>query len=325
MALAVGLLSWGALAAEVVTPLEGDVPDAGAFFTIPIEVPAGTVELEVRHDDESSANILDWGLLAPDGGFRGYGGGNTEAAVVGTHAASRSYLPGPLPAGTWQVLVGKAKVTEHPARWALEVVTRTEPTLAPQPERTPYGGTRPLRQGARWWAGDLHVHSRESGDAKPTLDAIATLAKKRGLDFVALSEHNTVSQLDFYASVQARHPDLLLVPSVEFTTYAGHLNGFGATRFVPFAFGLDGWTFEQAVASLQAQGAVLTINHPVLDLGDNCIGCAWRHPVWPAFGAIEIGLGGWDTTGALFDEAAIAFWESQADRGVHLAPGGRQR
>ena len=93
---------------EVLT-FEGDVPDDGLdHFLIPFTVPAGTVEIEVSHDDLSAENILDWGLEDPSG-FRGWGGGNSENAIVGVDAASRSYVPGPIAAGQWAVVVGKAK------------------------------------------------------------------------------------------------------------------------------------------------------------------------------------------------------------------------
>src|SRR5690606_8035217 len=118
-------------------------------------------EIEVRHDDLSEANILDWGLRDPDG-FRGWGGGNTEPAIVGEQAASRSYLPGPIAAGEWAVLIGQARIAETPARYRIEIVFRTTPTLAPQPERSPYAPVA-LRAGPAWFAGDFHVHSRESG------------------------------------------------------------------------------------------------------------------------------------------------------------------
>src|SRR5512140_3806879 len=114
----VASLAAGAAQAQLV--FEGDVPGEGAFFEVPFGVPAGTAEVEVRHDDLSGPNILDWGLLQPDGGFRGWGGGNGEPAVVAERAASRSYLTGPLPAGTWRVLVGKALIAERPARYRIE-------------------------------------------------------------------------------------------------------------------------------------------------------------------------------------------------------------
>ncbi|MDP1823287.1 MAG: CehA/McbA family metallohydrolase [Archangium sp.] len=311
------LLAVWLLAAEP-TVIEGDVPADGAFFTVPIEVPAGTAELEVRHDDLSGPNILDWGLFAPDGGFLGWGGGNSEPAVINAAASSRSYRPTTLTPGTWKVLVGKALVTQRPARFRLEVEARGEATLAPQPLRRPYVPVAPLEIGARYYAGDLHVHSLESGDARPSLGEITLFAQRRGLDFVALSEHNTLSHLDFFGEAQATTP-VLLVPSVEFTTYAGHLNAFGVSRLPPFWLGLDGATFDGAIADFEAQGAVATINHPTLDLGTFCIGCAWQQPLVEGLRAVEVGVGGWDETGSLFDESALLFWEALAGRGVHLA------
>ncbi|MFO0599795.1 MAG: CehA/McbA family metallohydrolase [Myxococcaceae bacterium] len=305
------------LAADPVV-LEGPVPDAGEFFLVPFEVPAGTVELRVLHDDLSSSNILDWGLLAPDGGFVGWGGGNSEPAEVSATQASRSYRPAKLEPGTWQVLVGKALVTQQPAKFHLEIETRSFSLQSPR-LRTPYVDAPALKRGARWWAGDMHVHSTESGDARASLQAIADLAALRGLDFVALSEHNTLSTHDFLVDAQVSSPAVLLVPSVEFTTYAGHLNVFGVTALPRFWFGVDGASFDGAMNEFASQRGVPTINHPTLDLGTFCIGCAWQHPVDARFGAVEVGVGGWDETGSLFDESALAFWEAQAARGIHLA------
>jgi hypothetical protein len=130
-------------------------------------------------------------------------------------------VAGPIPPGQWEVVVGKAKVRELPARYAVQVILRTAPTLAPQTERMPYVSPPALAPGPRWYAGDFHVHSRESGDAGPTIDEVLDFAGSRGLDFVLLSEHNTTSQLSLYGAAQAGHPNVLLLPGAEFTTYAG--------------------------------------------------------------------------------------------------------
>ncbi|MBL8913070.1 MAG: PHP domain-containing protein [Archangium sp.] len=313
------MLSIVALAVLCADPMviEGTVPDdASEFFTVPFTVAPGTVELEIRHDDLSSSNILDWGLFAADGGFVGWGGGNSEPALVGPLASSRSYSLATLTPGTWNVLVGKALVTQKPAKYRLEIESRTTPTLSAQ-QRTAWMPVT-LAVSSRFYAGDLHVHSTQSGDARATLDEIAALAAKRGLDFVALSEHNTLTTLDFLNDAQSRSPTVLLVPSVEFTTYAGHLNAFGATQLPDFWFGVSNRTLADAVADFAAQGAVPTVNHPTLDLGTFCIGCAWEHGAVDGLAAVEVGVGGWDETGSLFDESALAFWEAQASRGIHL-------
>lgn len=314
------LFPTGARAGEQIVPLVGEVvagpPD---HVLVPFEVPEGTAEIEVRHDDQSADNILDWGLVDPDG-FRGWGGGNDEPAIVGVDAASRSYLPGPIPAGTWHLVIGKAKIEVSPATYDAEVVLRTTATLAPQPERAPYVQSEPLVTEARWYAGDFHVHSRESGDARPPIDEIATFARSRGLDFVELSDHNVLTQNDFIVAAQADHPDLLLVPGMEFTTYAGHANAIGATVWVDHKIGQPGVTIEGAIAAFAEQGALVSINHPVLDLGTFCIGCAWDHEIDPStIHAIEIASTGLDQAGGLFDDQAIEYWDDLCDAGAHLA------
>lgn len=225
-----------------------------------------------------------------------------------------------MPAGQWSVLIGKAKIIVAPARYRLEIAVRTTATLPPQPMRSPYRGNR-LSDEARWYAGDFHVHSRESGDASPTMDVVASFASSRGLDFVEYSEHNTVSQLDLYGDVQARHPDVLLLPRVEFTTYAGHANGIGATRYVDHRLGFGAVTLETALADFASQDVVLSINHPLLDLGQTCIGCAWKHKIpRENLGAVEIATGGFDKTGLIFGKQTIAWWEKLSVQGLHLAP-----
>lgn len=299
--------------------LEGEVAEDAVYFELPFVVPEGVVELEVRGDDLSDVNILDWGVRDPER-VRGWGGGNTEPAVIGAEAASRSYLPGPLPAGEWAVLVGAALVEERPARYRVEVFFRDAPTLAPTP-RTPYIPASALGDGPRWFAGDFHVHTRESGDAAPTLDEAAAFAVSRGLDFIALTEHNVVSHLDLIADVQARHPSLLLLPGIEITTYDGHANALGVTEWVDFRVrsGLS-VTAESIADAVDAQGGLFTVNHPALRLGNACLGCAWDLELAPRrIAAVEVQNGAYSTTGIFFFMPSMRFWDSLLATGAHVA------
>lgn len=301
---------------ELKGELDTSEPD---HVLLPFEVPAGTAEIEIRHVNPIADNVIDWGLYDPDG-FRGWGGGLDERVVINEAAASRCYLAGPVKPGTWQLVLGKAKIVTALASYSAEIDLRAAPTLAAQPERTPYVATKALETGARWWPGDFHVHSRESGDARPTPNEVLTFAASRGLKFVELSEHNTTSQLDFYNDAQSQHADILLLPGVEYTTYDGHANGIGATKWVDHKIGLDGLTITQAATAFRDQGAVFAINHPTLDLGNFCIGCAWKHDLdFGLIGAVEIGTGGWDQTGSLFSPSAIALW-TEMSATAHLTP-----
>ncbi|MFO0599886.1 MAG: CehA/McbA family metallohydrolase [Myxococcaceae bacterium] len=314
------LVSSIAVAAPVV--LEGTLPEGGPdFVMVPFDVPAGTVELEIAHPSQQPSNILDYGVFDPSG-FRGWGGGNSENLIIGEQAASRSYLPGPMPAGQWAVVIGKAKIITTPATYRLEIDLRTTATLAPQTARTPFTRVT-LSSEARWYQGDLHVHSRESGDAEPTLDAIALFAAMRGLDFVELSDHNTTAQLSWINDAQSRSSRVLFLPGVEFTTYAGHANGIGSTKYVDHRLGYQDVSLDSALAAFAQDDVVFSINHPLLDLGMTCIGCAWKHPLPKSqLGAIEIQTGGFDKTGLIFGKQTLAYWERLSSQGLHLAPVG---
>ncbi len=73
-----------------------------------------------------------------------------------------------MPVGTWEVVVGKAKIVETPGKYDVCIILRTEATMEPQP-REPYEDPGILDGEARWYAGDFHVHSRQSGDASPSI------------------------------------------------------------------------------------------------------------------------------------------------------------
>ena len=299
---------------------EADVPTDGPdHFFVDFEVPPDTAEIEVRHDDLSEANILDFGLDDPNG-YRGWGGGTTEPAIVNAAAASRAYVPGPITPGKWRVVVGKAKVVASPARYRIEIDLRAAPTLAPIP-RSAYVPPPPRKVETRYYAGDLHVHSQESTDASATLEQNIALAKQRGLEWLEISDHNTVTQLDFFNAAHEKEPGFLLIPGIEYTTYAGHANAIGATKFVDHKLGQPGVTIDVGVEAIRAQGAIFSINHPVLDIGDLCIGCAWQHDLDPSkIGGVEIGTLGITAGAQLFSERAIAFWDALLDRGAKVAP-----
>ncbi|NVB81100.1 MAG: PHP domain-containing protein, partial [Kofleriaceae bacterium] len=254
---------------------EGDVPVAGGdFVDVPFAVPAGTVEIQVTHSDGSDFVILDWGVWGPDG-FRGWGGGLTDDAIIGVEQSSRSYLPGPITPGTWTVVIGKAKLDTSGGHYSIDVVCRDNATLPVQP-KAPFSPVV-LANERRWYKGDFHVHSVQSGDASASFADIATLAKSEGLDFVNLSDHNTSSQHALIAAIQPSYPDFLFLRGSEITTYSGHGNSVGTSSYIEHRLGHNGRTVAGIVEDVAAQNAIFIVNHPMLDLGDQCIGCAWGH------------------------------------------------
>jgi hypothetical protein len=299
---------------------EGDVTAAGGdFVDVPFEVPAGTVEIQITHSDGSDFVILDWGVWSPEG-FRGWGGGLTDDAIIGVEQSSRSYLPGPITAGTWKVSIGKAKLDATGGHYSIDVVCRDNATLPVEPK----AAFTPVVLGSerRWYKGDFHVHSIQSGDASATFDQIATLAKTRGLDFVNLSDHNTNAQHALIAAYQASQQDLLFLRGAEITTYSGHGNSVGTSEYVEHRLGYGGRTVAGILDDVAAQGGVFIVNHPVLDLGGECIGCQWGHvddTPWEQVHALELITGNFDIGIQAFVPRVITLWDSLLDQGKRIA------
>lgn len=302
--------------------LEGDVPTGGPdHFFVDFDVPAGIEEIEIKHDDLSEANVLDFGVNDP-AGYRGWGGGTSEPTIIAKTGASRAYLAGPIMPGKWRVVIGKAKVIASPARYKLEIDVRPTQTIAStEAQRRPYEAAAARKKETRYWAGDFHVHSKESTDAKPTIEENIAFAKGRGLDFIMVSDHNTITQLDFFGPIQDKEPDFLLLPGIEYTTYAGHASAIGVTKFVEHKIGIDASaTIGSAADAIAAQGAIFSVNHPAIDIGDLCIGCKWGHDLDPKkIGGVEIATLGLSNGGRLFSSQAIAFWDSILDKGSRAA------
>ncbi len=298
---------------------EGDVSPTGDYQSVEIEVPAGTTEIEIAHGDGSDVTILDWGAWGPDG-FRGWGGGLTENAIIGVAQSSRCYLPGAILAGTWTIQIGKAHLDPAGAHYAIDVTCRDDATLPVLPQAS-YAAPV-LEPTRRWYKGDFHVHSIQSGDATATFDQIIALARSRGLDFANISDHNTIAQHALLAAIQPDHPDFLFLRGAEITTYSGHGNAVGIHAYVDHRLGLNGRTVTNIIDDVTAQGGIFIVNHPVLDLGAACIGCRWDHiddTPWDKVTGIEVITGNYDIGILAFYPRALALWDMELAAGNKIA------
>ncbi|MDB4954358.1 MAG: hypothetical protein JWO36_1927 [Myxococcales bacterium] len=301
---------------------EGDVsPAGGDYADVEFPVPAGTVEIQISHTDGSDYVILDWGVWGPDG-FRGWGGGLTDDVVIGVDQSSRSYLPGPIAPGTWTVAIGKAKVDPVTGgHYSIDVTCRDNATL-PVLVKASYAPAV-ISTERRWYKGDFHVHSTQSGDAMASFDQISTLAKSRGLDFVNVSDHNTTAQHALLAAVQQTTPDFLFLRGVEITTYTGHGNAVGLHDYVDHRLGHAGRSMPDILADVAAQDALFIVNHPKLDLGTTCIGCDWKHQddiPWDKVAGIELITGNFEIGVQAFVPRVLAMWDDLLNQGFKIAP-----
>jgi hypothetical protein len=207
-------------------------------------------------------------------GFRGWSGGGSQQVFVATHSASYGYTAGPIEPGRWAVVLGVPNIREG-VTTSYRVVVRFSDGKASRSI---------LKQRAGWYVGDFHAHSGHSDGRTAAPDGtrlkvpahhVFDAARRERLDFIALTDHNTASHWIDVDRLQPMYPDLLLLHGREVTTYRGHVNAFGETRFVDFRLG-PVRSMSVLASELRDAGAWLSINHPMSPDDERCMGCGWN-------------------------------------------------
>ncbi len=298
--------------------------DRQTYIELPFEVPEGVtrVTIDSSYTERDKHTTIDLGLFDGER-FRGWSGGNKASFTLSETDATPSYLPGPIRAGRWKLILGVPNIREG---------VRSEFTAniyfahaADAPAVSTFSQV-PLRTSPAWYRGDLHMHDAHSdgsclsrlGQRVPCpLYKTVESAAQRGLDFIAISDHNTISHFDAMRELQPYFDNLLLIPAREITTFQGHANVYGTTEFVDFRLTSPYVPdIDRLLKRVQELHGVFSINHPGLPSGESCMGCGWTVPNTD-FGrvtAIEV------VNGNLAEGpgSGISFWQEQLNKGFRL-------
>lgn len=318
-------------AADVV--LEGAVrgTDRATTRDLAFDVPPGTAQVRVAftYDGRERGVTITLGVADTER-VRGWGGGTKYAFTIGEAFATPSFLPGPIPAGRWRLVMTVPSIRDgDTATWTARIwFSRTRDLDAVA------FASAPLRPGPGWYRGDLHTHSGQS-DARcrslagreagcpPFYTFQETVA--HGLDFVALTDHNVTSHFIEMGYLQPHFDTLLLMPGRELTTRDGHANLLGYMGALETEIGRPGAeTVAALLASARDTGGFLTINHPSRPTGEDCLGCGWaaRDTDFAQVDAIEVVNGGSTLETPGDREAAVRkqlrYWEALLDQGYRL-------
>ncbi len=311
--------------------LSGDITrvDHQTYREIPFTVPPGTRQIDIDFTyDKTNRTVIDIGLRDPQG-QRGWSGGNKSQIHISEYMTTPSYRLGKIQPGEWKLVLGIPNIREGQTSHYEAKVTFSRERGSWDDTRIAFPDKRPSA-AAGWFRGDFHMHTGHSdgscnnnGERGPcpvmeTLEA----AHDAGLDFAAITDHNTISQLDDTRLVQGKYPRTLLIPGMEVTTFYGHANAIGVTDFVDFQLGSPRLpTLGKLFDELNAQGAILSINHPSLPSGEVCMGCGWtaKDTDWSRVTAIEVINGSTlRTGGAEGPTSGIRFWDNLLKQGYRL-------
>ncbi len=100
---------------------------------------------------------------------------------------------------------------------------------------------------------DLHVHTKHSRDAFTTRKQLVKYSLERGLDGVAITDHDTIKGLKEFD----RLGNLLVIPGIEVTTSQGHVLALNVTTCFK-----SGQSFSQTIDQIHDAGGLAAVAHP---------------------------------------------------------------
>ena len=109
---------------------------------------------------------------------------------------------------------------------------------------------------------DSHIHSEYSPDSKSKLEDIFKVAKKKDIEIIGISDHNTVEGSK-KAQKLSKDYNLLVIPSIEVSTLEGHILGFGCEENIKRDL-----QAAETIDLIHDQGGLAIIPHPY---------CFYRH------------------------------------------------
>jgi len=265
------------------------------FARVPIEVPPDVEKLIISYTykgDQGNTintgkekNVIDVAILAPDGSEVGASGSTKKVIVLSPSYSTPGYDRVSVAEGSWQVVLGAYLVMAQ----GVEVTVRAEYIF----------------KSYRWLKGDTHLHTVNS-DGSLTVEQVGTRIKKKGLDFMIITDHNNF----FHNKRLPVIPDLTIIPGVEFTHYSGHVNLIGLESPYTGSYVLN--SFEEFIERLKEpreKGAIISINHPFCSL------CPW---LWPKEGFEYDFVEVWNGPMRKDNLTTIAWWQEQLASGRKL-------
>ncbi len=100
---------------------------------------------------------------------------------------------------------------------------------------------------------DLHLHTNYSRDANTTLKEAIQYARRKQLDGIAITDHDTVEG----ARRLAQEQDFLVIPGIEVSSRHGHILGLNITEPIPPRLSI-----VETVEKIRLLGGLAIIAHP---------------------------------------------------------------
>ncbi|NOR85932.1 PHP domain-containing protein [archaeon] len=103
---------------------------------------------------------------------------------------------------------------------------------------------------------DLHVHSHYSKDGFETIQNIILEAKRKGLDGIALTDHNTVDGL-LDAKKEGAKQNIIVISGCEIKSKSGDILAYGVTDVIK-----KGMSVKETINEIHKQDGIAVAAHP---------------------------------------------------------------
>ena len=101
---------------------------------------------------------------------------------------------------------------------------------------------------------DLHVHTCYSSDAVTTPKEVIVYSKKRGLDGVAITDHDTLA-----GALKLQNSGFIVISGIEITTLSGHLLALNVNTPIPRKLDIN-----ETIQRIHEAGGIAVAPHPTL-------------------------------------------------------------
>ncbi len=251
----------------------------------------------VQVKGETLRNLLTVSIDDPDG-FRGaaHRSAGLQNIVIGEKEATPGFWKGPIQAGLWSVTVSAHAILTEQCSYELVIEATGGPEQFAEPlgrERIwrnydglenipantiPYQAQLMEKGPTRWVAAELHSHTNHS-DGKQSLEELARKAKERGLEVVAVTDHNTTSPLQKKDKAE-QATGVKIINGLEWTTFFGHVLTLGYKSPQYSEWRKVGPTdIHRGIKEIKELGALVGIAHPFRTGNPFCTGCYFEYHI----------------------------------------------
>ncbi len=274
--------------------------EEGTYFPIEFQVPDHVETLELsyaytRFEQTESGygetvkreiNIVDLALCGAGGRYIGSSGSDRNHISIGPYGSSQGFAPSPIKPGTWSVILGAYKIAKEGCKVEYQVVFH--------------------EKKRRLYKGDTHLHTMGS-DGNCSLEELALIARKEGLDYLVVTDHNNYAQNQQLPDIEG----LTMIPGCEWTHYKGHAGMLGVKQPFENPFCVNTRNqMEEKLEGARTRGAKVVLNHPF------CPNCGWRWGIEDTeYDLIEVWNG---ATPPAINRKCLDWWDSRLKEGRRI-------